>query len=243
MKLPIAIEFKDLHLTETLNRAKGALRGLSGIYCIKNLVTGAMYIGSAVDLSSRIMEHLVYGKSSGKSNEHLQRAISYYGLDNFVFNIIEFVTDKGMLLVREQHYLDILFTLPATMIYNYAKDAVAPMTGRNHTSETKAKLSEAIREEKNPIYGRVPSHAFGSGEKNPMYGRTGRLNPMYGKVPQNAVAVNLYNANNEFVTSFTTQKAAAKWLGVSQSTVSRAIRSGNIIQEQYIISSSSSLDE
>lgn len=44
MKFPIAKEFKDLHLTETLKSAKSALKGLSGIYCVKCTVTGAIYI-------------------------------------------------------------------------------------------------------------------------------------------------------------------------------------------------------
>lgn len=68
--------------------------------------------------------------------------------------------------------------------------------GRRHTEETKAKIRESLK---------------------------GENNPMYGKVANNAVAVNLYNAKtHEFVTSFPSQKAAAKWLGVSQDTVSNA---------------------
>jgi group I intron endonuclease len=65
-----------------------------------------MYIGS-IYLSKRIAEHFLYGKS----NEHLQRALALYGLDNFEFLIIEFCTPE-LLIEREQYYLNWLFSLP-----------------------------------------------------------------------------------------------------------------------------------
>jgi len=74
---------------------------VGAVYCIKCKITGAMYIGSAVDLSKRIAEHFLYGKS----NEHLQRALALYGLDNFEFLIVEFCTPE-LLIEREQYYLN-----------------------------------------------------------------------------------------------------------------------------------------
>lgn len=47
----LRLEFTDLHLTDNLRHAKDTLKGITGIYCVKNLVTGAMYIGSSIDLS------------------------------------------------------------------------------------------------------------------------------------------------------------------------------------------------
>jgi excinuclease UvrABC nuclease subunit len=77
-------EINNLHLTDLLVAALKALKGLSGIYCIKCLDTGTMYIGSATDLSKRLAEHLIYGE---KSNEHLQRALAFYGLIKFSIQI------------------------------------------------------------------------------------------------------------------------------------------------------------
>ena len=45
-----------------------ARQGLTGIYGIQCVITGAIYIGSAVDINDRFLEHLVYGV---KSNKHL----------------------------------------------------------------------------------------------------------------------------------------------------------------------------
>jgi len=72
------------------------------------------------------------------------------------------------LLKREQHFLDILFSLPTNFRYNFSPTAGSCL-GVVRYEETRAKLSEA-----------------NSGANNPMYGRTGALNPMYGKVPANA---------------------------------------------------------
>jgi len=52
---PILV-IQDLHVTDLLRTALQALKGVSGIYCITCSVTGAMYIGSAVDLSKRLAE-------------------------------------------------------------------------------------------------------------------------------------------------------------------------------------------
>jgi group I intron endonuclease len=81
--------------------------GLAGVYAIINNVTGAIYIGSYINIGNRLVEHLVYKDT----NEHLQNAIAKYGLVNFTFAVVE-LCDCEVLLQREQHYLDILFSLP-----------------------------------------------------------------------------------------------------------------------------------
>ena len=43
-KLPIIIEFNNLHFTENLKLVKNTLKGYSGVYAIKCIETGAMYI-------------------------------------------------------------------------------------------------------------------------------------------------------------------------------------------------------
>ncbi|RUS29251.1 hypothetical protein BC938DRAFT_480875 [Jimgerdemannia flammicorona] len=96
-QLPCAVSFNNLHVTESLKAAREALRDLSGIYCIANEVTGAIYIGSSVDLRERFSDHII----DQDTNRHLQNAINHYGLDNFVFSVIEFV-DNDQLITREQ---------------------------------------------------------------------------------------------------------------------------------------------
>jgi len=87
--------FKNLHLTNNVKNLITTLKGVSGIYCLRCKVTGAMYIGSAVDLAKRAAEHLFYDKS----NEHLQRAITKQGLENLEFIIVEFCDLDSLLIL------------------------------------------------------------------------------------------------------------------------------------------------
>lgn len=90
--LPRKLEFKDLHLKDNLKATKKALKGLSGIYVIQCLVTGAIYIGSSIDLSKRLVAHLV----NKNTNQHLQNAIRMYGTEQFVFIVVEFCEPQDL---------------------------------------------------------------------------------------------------------------------------------------------------
>jgi hypothetical protein len=69
--------------------------------------------------------------------------------------------------------------------------------------------------------------------------RSGANNPMYGKVAAKAMTINVYDNNNVLVRSFTSQVAAAEWLGVSNFTVSNYIKSGKVWNGKYTFRNSS----
>jgi heme/copper-type cytochrome/quinol oxidase subunit 4 len=69
-QLPVAALFENLHLTDNFASAINSLKGFAGVYCIRCLVTGAMYIGSTTNLSKRINVHFL-----NSSNVHLRNAI------------------------------------------------------------------------------------------------------------------------------------------------------------------------
>jgi len=173
---PVLVAFDNLDQLESLQIAKKALDGLSGIYGVVHIPTGTSYIGSSVDLGGRIMDHI----QNNSSNLHLQSAMVKYGLSHFAFVILENCIPSD-LLKREQHFLDILFSLPAdpNLRYNFARFAEASfkglthtpeskalistsMTGNSHSDETRAKMSEAHK-------------GLKSGENNPMYRKSGEF--------------------------------------------------------------------
>jgi len=115
--LPRIIEFTNLDQTKELKAAKEDLSGIAGVYAIICNVTGAMYIGSSIHIGNRRVNHLV----SNNTNEHLKNSINHYGLENFVFVVVEFFkvdpelsleSNKANLLALEQKHLDWLFSLP-----------------------------------------------------------------------------------------------------------------------------------
>lgn len=108
----------------------------SGIYQIQSKINGKIYIGSAVNFIARKKEHFHDLKNINHHSFKLQRHCNKYGENDLVFGIIEFC-DKEKLIEREQYYIDIL-----KPEFNIAKDAKSPMLGRNHTEETKSKISK-----------------------------------------------------------------------------------------------------
>ncbi len=78
---------------------------VSGIYAIKNRSNNKMYIGSACDIYKRWSEHKSW-LESGLHNKKLQKAWNDYGSNNFIFIILEVISDSDMLLESEQSYIN-----------------------------------------------------------------------------------------------------------------------------------------
>jgi len=57
---------------------------------------------------------------------------------------------------------------------------------------------------------------------------------MYGKLPANAMTIYICSLDNVPVQTFSSQVAAAKWLGVSNITVSTYIKSGKVFNKLYV---------
>jgi hypothetical protein len=59
----------------------------------------------------------------------------------------------------------------------------------------------------------------------------------YGLVAQNAVAVSIYTKEGSLVASFSSQSAAAEYLGVTQQAVARAIKYNSVVRRLYRVCS------
>ena len=137
----------------------------SRIYQIRNLVNGKIYVGSSVNLETRKTRHYWELENNRHNNQHLQRAYNKYGLDKFVFEVLEYV-ERDVLLEREQYYIDTLNTVnEGYNIYpvaihtdNYVWTPAQkqnrcgvnnPMYGKHLSEEHKKRISEAEK-------GRIP---------------------------------------------------------------------------------------
>lgn len=77
----------------------------SGIYQIRCISTGKIYVGSAVDIQVRWKNHCDSLKRHKHRNKYLQAAWDKYGESNFDCSVLELV-DREHLLEREQDWID-----------------------------------------------------------------------------------------------------------------------------------------
>ena len=118
----------------------GLNRNDSGIYVIKNIINGKVYIGSAVHLTERLSNHFHQLKNNCHHSIHLQNAWNQKN-SYFVCGVIEFVNDKKLLTVTEQKYID---------KYNSANDKfgynICPIAGSNlGCKQTRGRIERSIR--------------------------------------------------------------------------------------------------
>lgn len=83
----------------------------AGIYQILNLTTQKSYIGSSVAIAKRKYKHYYQLRTNKHQNRFLQNAWNKYGESDFVFRIVEEMTqeqarDANYLRSREQFYMD-----------------------------------------------------------------------------------------------------------------------------------------
>jgi len=147
----------------------------SGIYRWTNLINDKRYVGSALDLSKRLLFYysaskMISALQQGKS--YIYSAIIKYGLKDFSLEILEYC-EPDKLLIREKYYIDL------GSEYNIIKDpTLPPMSGRQHSEETKTIMSDANTGENNPMFGKnhteetktIMSDAK-KGENHPNFGK------------------------------------------------------------------------
>lgn len=111
----------------------------SGIYEIKNLDTGKIYIGSAKNIKSRWYNHRLELNSNNHKNTHLQNAWNLYGENKFKFSKLEEVAIISDLISREQYWMDKYNCCNSNVGYNLCKIAGSRL-GTRHTNESKEKI-------------------------------------------------------------------------------------------------------
>jgi group I intron endonuclease len=107
----------------------------SGVYGIKNILTGEFYIGSTNNIGKRWNSHKRHLERNIHSNPKLQASFNKYGLDYFIFGIILFC-DKDNLFIKEQDYYNLYKPK-----FNLSEIAKSPFTGRQLTEDHKKKCS------------------------------------------------------------------------------------------------------
>jgi group I intron endonuclease len=118
----------------------------SGIYLITNLINSKVYIGSAVRLKRRWIEHKNRLRSNTHHNQYLQRAWVKYGEENFKFEIIQHC-DKESLAFIETSLIKWFQASDEKFGYNIC-DEGRNRLGAKHSEETKRKIGAAHKGKK-----------------------------------------------------------------------------------------------
>ncbi len=166
-----------------------------GIYKIVNGINEKFYVGSAVNFRQRWVKHRNLLRANKHPNKYFQNSWNKHGEENFIFDIIEEVSKKEKLLEREQYYLDTLLFAQEYINkenkkfleigYNLCPTA-GNMLGYKHTEEAKRKsrrikseqekrkISNSLKGENNPNFGKSPSTKTLRKRSESMKGKTSR---------------------------------------------------------------------
>jgi len=128
------------------------LTNQSGIYAIENKINGKRYIGSAVNIRRRFIEHKSPLRRGIHWNRYLQRAWDMHGEESFSFRPILFC-DKSNLIYFEQRVIDTVDASNPNVGYNLRPNARNNL-GMRLSAKSKAKIGDSTRGEKNHNYGK-----------------------------------------------------------------------------------------
>ncbi len=121
--------YSDLSNTDLL---KKDLSKLGGVYGFIHIKSSKQYIGSSLNLYSRLMNHI----KGRNSNLRLQRSIKKHGLKSFCIVIYYFHKDLAVLLRDIE--TNVISAFPFSSLFNLKKKANS-MLGYKHTKTSKRK--------------------------------------------------------------------------------------------------------
>ena len=165
---------------------------MTGIYKIQSKVKpGRIYIGSSIDMSHRWAQHKSHIVREDNHHPKLACHVKKYGIDDLEFSVIEqfeFVSNE-YLLEREQYYIDTLAPW-----FNTCPKA-GNTFGRRLSEETKAKLAEASRGNKNMLGKHLSAEAKTKISVALKGKKLGSDNPFFGKRHPNEIQERINAAN------------------------------------------------
>lgn len=130
------------------------------IYQILNIKNSKFYIGSAKNFKDRKRRHLQSLRNGNHFNAHLQRSFNKYGENNFEFLILEELENIGLLIEKEQFWIDNL-----NPYYNICKVANSSI-GIKRRKETIEKIRKANLGLKHPKWRNEIKSKSQSGENH-----------------------------------------------------------------------------
>lgn len=127
------------------------------VYAIQNLLNGAAYIGSSVDLDVRVKTHFRNLRRNSHFCDHLQRAWNKYGEESFAVKLAFEAKNLNEARAVEQELLDFVFP---DGLYNGKSSAIGMPCGDSHPAKRsdwhmRSILIDLSPEERRQRYGKA----------------------------------------------------------------------------------------
>lgn len=140
----------------------------SGIYLIRNCISGRVYVGSAVKIRQRWAEHRSMLQRGKHHSPILQNSWAKHGAEAFSFEILEIVEDITSLILREQYWIDLYGSANPDKGFNLNPMAASSL-GKKRTPETIAKIQASRKNYVVSDETRAKMSASGKGKKKPPF--------------------------------------------------------------------------
>ena len=200
-----------------------------GVYCIHN--KGKVYIGSSVNVYTRVRRHFKELENNKHKNVYLQRA---YNLDNnFYAVLLEKVDYRCDLLKREQYWIDCFESYNSIYGYNLCKFAGSTL-GIKRTDEEKKNLSEKLsgrklsKETKEKISNSRKGIIFTDAHrKNISKALSGRKLPieMMEKLQNNNIkTIYQYDLEGNYIATWKSASEVERKIGIDQSSIRKSCK-------------------
>jgi len=206
-------------------------KDLSGVYCLINNINGHTYIGSSINLASRMRNYLnnTFLKSKQNVNMPIVKALLKYDRSNFTLLILEYVKPE-YLTIKETFY--IMYVMP---YYNVLKQGYSSL-GYKHTEETKNLLSELA---KNRIHSEETKGLITralTGENNPFYNKSHSIESKIRMMEANsAYPVYVYNSFKKLLVIYPSVLTLAKLIKSNHSTLVDVIKEQTIFRGEWYL--------
>ena len=203
----------------------------SGVYCLINNINGHAYVGSSINLASRIRNYLnnTFLKSKQNINMPIVSALLKYDQSNFTLLILEYVEPES-LTIRETFYITSLMPY-----YNVLKQGYSSL-GYKHTEETKKLLSELAKNRTHSDKTKSLIARALTGENNPFYNKSHSIESKVRMIEANsAYSVYVYNSFKELLVIFPSVKTLAKLIKSNHSTLVDVIKEQTIFRGEWYL--------
>lgn len=143
------------------------------IYRILNLSNNKLYIGRSRNPAYRYKQHLSNSKIKHHNMKKVHKAIFSDGENNFVFEVFEQCDNYTLACEREKYWIEFYHSDKDEYGYNDKSGPRGPMW----SGEDRQKISERLKGDKNPMYGKSHNSDtiqilsnLSSGINNPFFG-------------------------------------------------------------------------